>query len=286
MSSSEEKRVLITGGAGSIGSELVLHYVKAGWKVWALDHDDSRLAVLETKIQSDQKHRFLPVLASVRQKDECVNSISLTRANLVIHTAALKQVPLLEDFPKMAYQTNVVGTQNVIAACKKTDAKLVFISTDKAVDAVSVMGQTKAKSEYEVLGYEHGMVVRLPNIMWTRGALRDLVLSSQQTQGEVELTSAEMKRWWLEMGDGVRFIRDVAEHLETGYVYAPTLARERKVIDVIEEIGNEVGIEFMMNETKPRSGERFQESLWSAETEEAVKLDEYNCWKISSKKSV
>lgn len=284
MTESDDKRVLITGGAGSIGSELVFFYLNSGCNVWALDHDDSRLTLLQTKVQSDQKDRFFPILASVRQKEECVEAISSAKPNLVIHTAALKQVPLLESFPKVAYQTNVVGTQNVIAACKESGVKLVFISTDKAVDAVSVMGQTKAKSEYDVLGYDNGMVIRLPNIMWTRGALRELVLSQQKTHGEVELTSREMKRWWLDMSDGVRFIDEIAQNLDSGFVYAPTQARERKVIDVIEEIGEKEGVNFKIKETKPRSGERFRESLWNKETEEAIRMNDFNCWKIFGKK--
>lgn len=277
------KSVFVTGGAGSLGSELVLHYLKKGQEVWALDHDDSRLAMLEVKIPAEHKARFHPVLVSIRDKEACIEAITSSKASLVIHTAALKQVPLLEKFSKMAYQTNVVGTQHVLDACKRLDARLVFVSTDKAVDAVSVMGQTKAKSEYEVLGYDRGLVVRLPNIMWTRGALRDLILAQQNNHGVVELTSAEMKRWWMKMSEGISFIYDVAENLDPGFVYAPMKTSEKKVSEVIKEIGEKEGVALEISETAPRPGERMQEALWSSDTEVAEKIKDFKCWKISRK---
>ena len=135
----KNKKVLITGGAGSIGSGLVKEIAKFQPKeILALDQDESGLFNLA------QEYVITPILANIREKDRIEEIFQKHKPEIVFHAAAYKHVGLMEKFPREALKTNILGTRNLIdISLKHKVEKFVFISSDKAVNPISVMGQTK-----------------------------------------------------------------------------------------------------------------------------------------------
>ena len=143
------KNILITGGCGSIGSEIVRQLTDYDiGKIRVFDHDESAQFHLEEELEGSHNMRYL--IGDIRDKDRVKRA---TRGvDIVFHAAALKHVPLCEYNPLEAVHTNVLGTQNIIDASKEEEVeKLIAISTDKAVNPINTMGATKLLSEKLVI---------------------------------------------------------------------------------------------------------------------------------------
>ena len=154
-----KKRILVTGGSGSIGSEIVRFLIRRKCKVIrVLSNDENGIYELSEKINNlkinfknkmlDKNIRFL--IGDIRDINRCV--LASKGIDIVIHAAALKHVPICEYNPNEAYKTNVIGTKNLIkSSIQNKVKKFLFISTDKAADPTSVMGKTKLIAENLVL---------------------------------------------------------------------------------------------------------------------------------------
>ncbi len=212
----EDKIILVTGGTGSIGSEIVkkvLEFNPAVVRV--LDNNETGLFELEQELNSDKIRTFI---GDVRDKERLLRAFE--NVDIVFHAGALKHVPLCEYNPFDAVKTNVIGTQNVLdAALDKEVNKVIVISTDKAVNPINVMGATKFLSERLTISANHYIgnkntvfsCVRFGNVLDSRGSVVPLFKNQIKKGGPITITSPDMTRFIMGIPQAVQLILKAGE---------------------------------------------------------------------------
>ncbi|WP_082837664.1 SDR family NAD(P)-dependent oxidoreductase [Haladaptatus sp. R4] len=212
MTTLSSKRVLITGGCGSIGSALVRRVLQDGPElVRVIDNDEGRLHWMETKLGRQYPRQLKTSYKDVREFHEMVEAMD--GIDVVFHTAALKHVGIVERDPFQAVKTNVEGTENVVHAAMETDVEAVIaVSTDKASNPVSAMGATKLLSErLTVAANENSRdtrfgCVRFGNVLGTRGSVVPVFIEQIRAGGPITVTDAEMTRFVMRPEDAAEFV--------------------------------------------------------------------------------
>ena len=256
--------VLLTGGTGSFGrkfTEIVLkdHNVKV---LRILSRDELKQLQMNQRF-NDQRMRFL--IGDVRDKDRLYRAMN--GVDVVVHTAALKQVPAAEYNPLEAVKTNVLGSANVIdAAIDNGVKKIMFIGTDKAVHPVNLYGATKLVAEklfIQANAYSGGRglfsCVRYGNVVGSRGSVIPLFLK-QRGSGTITITDERMTRFWITLEDGVRFVIDCIGRMVGGEVFVPKTPSMR-LTDIVQSIVPEARREII----GMRPGEKLHEELITQE---------------------
>jgi UDP-N-acetylglucosamine 4,6-dehydratase len=271
----KDKVVLITGGTGSFGKKFtkILLEEKPPRKIIIFSRD-------ELKQHEMQMHGFNhPILryfiGDVRDRERLLRAMH--GVDIVVHAAALKQVPACEYNPMEAIKTNIMGTANVLEAALDAGVKKVMtISTDKAVSPANLYGATKLAAEKLTIqsnAYAAGSAtryscVRYGNVVGSRGSVVPLFLK-QRAGGTVTITDERMTRFWLSLEQGVRFVINCIEQMEGGEVFVPKIP-STKVTDLAKAIApaaklNIIGI---------RPGEKLHEYLISIdEARHTIELD-------------
>jgi len=262
----DNKVILITGGTGSFGNAFVekLFKVAKPKKIIIFSRDEFKQHQMQQKFASKLNVlRFF--IGDVRDKER------LTRAfngvDVVVHAAALKQVPALEYNPFEAVKTNIVGTQNLIDAAIDTKIKkVVFVSTDKAVNPINLYGATKLCAEKIVISanaYSAGVtrlsVVRYGNVIGSRGSIVE-VLQKQKETGLITLTDERMTRFWFSLDEATDLVLQGLDTMKGGEIFIPKIP-SMKVTDLITAIAptakvKRIGI---------RPGEKLHEALMTDE---------------------
>jgi FlaA1/EpsC-like NDP-sugar epimerase len=263
------KTVLVTGGGGSIGSEIVRQVLKyEPAQVWALDRDETLLHEASLTWLGDARI----MLCDVRDANAVLRAVERIKPDVIFHAAALKHVPVLEEFPEEAVLTNVVGTRNLIEAGSRVGAeRFVLISTDKAVDPTSVMGASKCAAELLVKAgsaRNDGCIysaVRFGNVLGSRGSVIPTFVSQIRAGGPVTVTDRMMKRYFMTVDESVQLVLQAAALakgsevflLDMGEsVYIDHLARRLiRLAGLIPDI--DIAIEY----TGVRPGEKLEEVL-------------------------
>ena len=207
----EGKRVLVTGGAGSIGQEIVRELTERGCaQIRVLDINETGLFELENRLKCDNLRLFI---GDIRDKDRL--SRAMEDVDVVFHAAALKHVPLCEYNPFEAAKTNVLGTQTAIdCAIDNNVERFIMISTDKAVNPSNVMGTTKLLAERLTLAanYHKGnrrskfSVVRFGNVLNSRGSLLTTLKQQIENGQDVTLTHKDMTRFVMSIEEAVTLV--------------------------------------------------------------------------------
>lgn len=238
-----DKSILVTGGTGSFGLEFV--------KTVLREYKPARLIVFsrdELK-QFEMAQVFSPknypcmryFLGDVRDVDRLRRAFR--GVDIVVHAAALKQVPAAEYNPHEAVKTNINGAANIIEACLDSGvSKCVALSTDKAVNPVNLYGATKlcsdklfiAGNSYATTKQTIFSIVRYGNVMGSRGSVIPLFLKLRET-GQLPITDPEMTRFWLEIQDGVNFVLSRLAMMEGGEVFIPKIPSMR-IVDLAKAI--------------------------------------------------
>jgi FlaA1/EpsC-like NDP-sugar epimerase len=263
--------ILVTGGAGSIGSELVwrLHELDAA-RVVVFDNAEDRLYQLHRKLQAAQRDQVELVLGDINSLKEMQWVLEKHRPQVVFHAAAHKHVDFLETQVLAAVRTNVFGTRNVLTASLASGVEtIVVLSSDKATTPVSVLGATKRLAELLVLAnYEQANVsaVRLCNVLGTAGSLLPLV-TEQARKGVVQITDESADRYFIAPSEAADLLLSAASACESG-VLIPAVASRlniRTLVDKIlqHSINDETQIKFEITGLRP--GERLSEQLYSDE---------------------
>jgi FlaA1/EpsC-like NDP-sugar epimerase len=234
-----DRRVLVTGGTGSIGSAMVDALLASGPNVVrVISRDDTKQFELAQRHRDDPRLRML--IGDVRSRQRMDRAMS--GVELVFHVAAMKHVPASEFNPFEATETNVRGTQNVVEAAIDAGVERVLaVSTDKAVDPTNVMGATKLLQERLLSAAEHykGPVatrfasVRFGNVIGSRGSLVPLIRGQVARGGPVTVTEPEMSRYIMPMADAVRLCFAAMSRMEGGEVFILKMPRMR-VGDLVE----------------------------------------------------
>jgi len=263
------KRVLVTGAGGSIGGEIVaqvLGFEPAG--VWALDRDETLLH--DSSLGwTGEVHA---VLADIRDAEKTLTTFEKIRPDVVFHAAALKHVPVLEEFPDEAVLTNVIGTRNVIEAGSRVGvSNFVLISTDKAVDPASVMGATKRIAELMVQLGQHrndGCVytaVRFGNVLGSRGSVIPTFVEQIKIGGPVTVTDADMTRYFMTVDEAVQLVLQASALAEGSEVFVLDMGDPVRIVDLARRLirlaGLTPGADIQIEYTGRRPGEKLTESL-------------------------
>ena len=280
----------MTGACGTVGSELVRQLLEEDFfseEVIALDNNESELFFLEQRFLKFKNANFF--LADIRDRDKLCRKMK--NVDVVFHAAAYKHVILCERSPFEAVQTNINGVQNVIyAACENNVEKVIFTSTDKAVNPTSVMGTSKlmgerlmtaANSNFQGEGPVFAST-RFGNVLGSRGSVIPIFREQIKKGGPVTLTDPEMTRFIMSIEEAVRLVIDSAELARGGEVFItkmPVIRIKDLAQVMIEELAPRYGfspndIEIKIIGTKP--GEKLYEELMSPEeTRRALELKRY-----------
>ncbi len=204
------RRIAITGVSGTVGAELLRQLAATeADSILGIDNNETELFFVGERYRDDD--RVSVGLADVRDRDSLENAFS--DADMVFHTAALKHVPLCEEAPLQAVQTNITGTQNVLdVAAAKGVKSVVFTSTDKAVNPTNVMGTSKLMAERLVTAANeqyadlNAISTRFGNVLGSRGSVLPLFARQIRAGGPVTLTSAEMTRFVMTLEQAVHLV--------------------------------------------------------------------------------
>lgn len=257
----KDKTVLVTGGTGTFGSGFVsrLLEIPEVKKIIILSRDEFKQHHMQREF-NDPRLRFF--LGDVRDKERLQRAFH--GVDIVVHAAALKQVPAIEYNPLEAIKTNILGTQNVIdAALDNNVEKVLFISSDKAVHPVNLYGATKLCAERITIGAnayrgEKGAqfsVVRYGNVWGSRGSLVELI-EKQKPKGVVTLTDERMTRFWIKVSTVMNLIVGVLGHMQGGEIFVPKM-KSMRIADTVKLLAPECTIQTI----GIRPGEKIHEML-------------------------
>ena len=279
------RTALVTGAAGSIGSEIVRQLIGLGAaRVVMLDMAESALYDLEMELQGRGLSGFEPVIGDVRDESAMGALFSRVKPEVVFHAAAYKHVPLMEAQPAQAVRTNVGGTLTVATLSVKHGVKrFVLISTDKAVNPTSVMGASKRAAEMMVqaLSEEPGsactrfITTRFGNVLGSNGSVIPLFRRQIAEGGPVTVTHAEVTRFFMTIPEACRLVLEAATMGKGGEIYVFDMGEPVRIADLADRMirlsGKEPGRDIEVKYTGLRPGEKlFEELLATQEDAQAT----------------
>jgi FlaA1/EpsC-like NDP-sugar epimerase len=264
------RRVLITGAGGSIGSEIARQVLSCGpARLVLLDHDETHLHDVASSLPGAA---VVEALADIRDQAALADVFDRERPHVVFHAAAHKHVPLLERHPCEAVATNVLGTANTVQAAVDAGVeRFVFISTDKAVEPVNVMGASKWVGEQVVLTTAPPATaycaVRFGNVLGSRGSVVPTFARQIEAGGPVTVTDERMTRFFMSIEEAVQLVLQAAALAQGGEVFVLDMGEPVRIIDLAQRMirlsGRRVGDDVSIEVVGPRPGEKLTETLWA-----------------------
>ena len=288
----KNKRILVTGACGTVGSELVTQLLGEQYGIGslvALDNNESELFFLEQEFLTDSRSSFF--LADIRDRDKLTRMMQ--GVDVVFHAAAFKHVILCERSPFEAVQSNINGVQNVILAASTNNVgTVIFTSTDKAVNPTSVMGTSKLMGEKLMtaansnqLAAPHSTIfasTRFGNVLGSRGSVIPIFQKQIEKGGPVTLTDSEMTRFIMTISEAVRLVIDSASQARGGEVFItkmPIIRIQDLAEVMIQELAETYGYQpedITIETIGSKPGEKLYEELMShEETRRSVELPDY-----------
>ena len=273
----KDKKILITGGTGSIGQEIAQEILKhAPAVVRILDVDETKQFELQQEYEDYENVRFL--LGDIRDKERLLRAVE--DIDIVFHTAALKHVVACEYNPFEGVKTNVIGTQNLIDVCIDEEVeKVIFTSSDKAVNPTNVMGATKLLAERLMTSANYykgakGTIfssVRFGNVLGSRGSVIPLFKKQIEKGGPVTITNKEMTRFVMPVHEAINLLLKAAGLTQGGEIFIFKMGA-LKITDLakvlIEELAPKYGFtpeEIKMDVIGNKPGEKLYEELMTEE---------------------
>ena len=261
----ENQKILITGGTGSLGTVLTARLLKTNVDtIRIFSRDELKQSQMESHF-NDKRLRFL--IGDVRDKERLEKAVE--DVNIVIHTAALKQVPVIEYNPFEAIKTNVQGSQNLVEACLEKDVEFALaIGTDKAVSPFNTYGATKLLMErlFVSANYYKGehktkfACVRYGNVLGSRGSIIPKFIEQIISGNKITITDPNMTRFNITMDQALDLIFRVIKNAIGGDVHIPKLDAY-KVGDVKDVLLDLMGCKNEEKRIPVRIGEKFHETL-------------------------
>jgi FlaA1/EpsC-like NDP-sugar epimerase len=277
-----EKTILVSGAAGSIGSEIVRKLVQFGVKhIICYEIDETEIFNLEFELKkfmvSSQKVDM--IVGDVRDRQKLARILESLKPDIIFHTSAYKHVPLMEDHPEEAVKTNVLGTLNLAELSVQYGVKkFINISTDKAVNPTSIMGATKRLSEMVCKSLNcretHFTSVRFGNVLGSRGSVIPLFLEQIKNGGPVTVTHPDIQRYFMSIPEAVLLVFQAAymgdmEQKQGGEIFVLDMGEPVKIVTLAENL-------IRLNNMEPyhdidivfsglRPGEKLFEELLTAE---------------------
>jgi FlaA1/EpsC-like NDP-sugar epimerase len=269
-----DKVVLVTGAAGSIGSELCRQVITfQPLELHLFDNNESGLFDLAAELAPVSSQTVIKLWpANVVDSEKVDDMFGRVRPQLVYHAAAFKHVPMLEDHPDEAFRVNVLGTLNVVRAAKTYEVgTFVLISTDKAVRPTSIMGATKRIAELMVIAFsqqsEHTkfVAVRFGNVMGSRGSAPLTFMRQIEHGGPVTITDPDMWRYFISIPEAVSLVIQAGTYGGSGNIYMLDMGEEINMLELAERMirlrGLRPGDDIEVVITGTRPGEKLREEL-------------------------
>lgn len=256
--------VLVTGGTGSFGRKFIEILLREKNPAKAIIFSRDELKQHEMRVSGFDQPNLRYFIGDVRDLDRLRRAMH--GVDIVVHAAALKQVPACEYNPMEAIKTNIIGSSNVIEAALDTGVKKVLaLSTDKAVSPVNLYGATKLAAEklfVQSNAYAGGSLtrfscVRYGNVVGSRGSVVPIFIKQRQN-GKLTITDERMTRFWLTLEQGVRFVMRCIEEMQGGEVFIPKIPSMR-IVDLARAIAPDAELEIV----GIRPGEKLHEALIS-----------------------
>ena len=260
------KTVLITGGTGSFGRRFTETVLKTynPKRLIVFSRDELKQSEMHAHFNEDTYPGIRYFIGDVRDRDRLYRAFD--GVDIVVHAAALKQVPAAEYNPIEAVKTNVLGAANVIdAAIDRGVEKVIALSTDKAASPISLYGATKlcsdklfvAANSYSGVHRTRFSVVRYGNVVGSRGSVIPLFQQRKKT-GKLPITDARMTRFWITLERGVEFVLQCLGEMHGGEIFVPKIP-SMKLIDLARVIGPDCEMEIVGR----RAGEKLHEVMVS-----------------------
>lgn len=271
----KDQVVLVTGAAGSIGSGMVQQILKYGpKKLILLDIAESALYDFVNELKTTSQHLPIEsVIGDIRNYDRMHNLFETFRPRYILHAAAYKHVPLMEDNPSEAILTNVYGTKNLVDLAVKFEAyKFVMISTDKAVNPTNVMGASKRIAEMYTQkmndkGVTKFVTTRFGNVLGSNGSVIPLFQRQIENGGPITLTDDRITRFFMTIPEACQLVLEASSIGEGGEIFVFDMGESVKIIDLAKKMiklsGLELGKDIEIKITGLRPGEKLYEELLS-----------------------
>ncbi len=280
----ENKSILITGASGSIGSEIARQV--ASYKprrIGILDINESDLVKLEIelslKIDNNKISMYLCDISDLAKVERVIEDFD---PEIIFHAAAYKHIPVLEQYPEEAVRVNVIGTYNIAETAKNFEVeKVILISTDKAVNPISILGASKRIAEYIVSGIglsskSKFIVVRFGNVIDSRGSAISVFIEQLKNGGPITITHPEMKRYFMTISDAVSLVLEAATSGMNNDLFILDMGESVRILDMVRNLiriynkceGEDIEIVY----TGIREGEKISEEILNVE-ERIVKTD-------------
>ena len=238
----KNKTILITGAGGSIGSEIVRQCIKfKASKIILLDHSEFNLYSIEQEVQ-DKNVKIIPIMQSVINKDDLNKTFKTHSPDIVIHAAAYKHVPLVEENISEAVINNIIGTKNVIdISIKYKVEKVVLISTDKAVRPTNVMGTTKRICELyaqNVISNNHTEIVtvRFGNVLGSSGSVIPKFKSQIESGDNITVTHPDITRYFMLIPEACELVLQAASIGNGGEIFILDMGEPIKIVDLAQKM--------------------------------------------------
>jgi FlaA1/EpsC-like NDP-sugar epimerase len=277
-----DKVVMVTGAAGSIGSELCRQLATFGIKKLVM-YDNAETPMHNVRLEFEERFpnlNFIPIIGDVRQPQRLDFAFRTHHPQVVFHAAAYKHVPLMEDNPCEAVLVNVYGSRNVADFCLKYDVeKMVMVSTDKAVNPTNIMGCTKRLAEIYVqslgLSMEQGktpgktkfVTTRFGNVLGSNGSVIPRFREQIAKGGPITVTHPEITRFFMTIPEACRLVMEAATMTDGNQIFVFDMGESVKIADLAKRMiklaglveGKDINIEY----TGLRPGEKLYEEVLS-----------------------
>ena len=293
------KTVLVTGGGGSIGSELCRQVMRfRPGKLLIFDIYENCAYELQMELQ--QKYgRDIPVtvlIGSIRDKKRLDEVFETYHPTVVFHAAAHKHVPLMEVSPAEAVKNNVLGTKNLLVSASEHGVeRFVQLSTDKAVNPTSVMGCTKRICEMLIQTFAGNtdmkcVAVRFGNVLGSHGSVIPLFEAQIKKGGPVTLTDANIERYFMTIPEAAQLVLQAGALAESGNIYVLDMGEPVKIMDLAKQLirfyGYEPGVNMEIKIVGLRPGEKLYEELMMDEEQDKMRRTEHNKIFVASPRTI
>lgn len=272
------KTVMVTGAGGTIGSEIVRQVAAAGAaKVVLVERCEEALYNIEREMRGNAPillpgsptQRFVPIMTDVCDRAKMAQVLKDHSPQIILHAAAYKHVPMVELNPEEGWRNNVEGTKTLAELAAESHVeRFVLISTDKAVNPVSVMGKTKRAAEEAIMSQPQGTTsfcaVRFGNVLGSSGSVVPLFREQIAAGGPVTVTHPDMKRYFMTVQEAVSLVLQAATRSEQA-IYTLDMGKSVRILDLAEEMIAQAGyrpyVDIAIVFTGVRPGEKLFEEL-------------------------
>ena len=268
----KDKVIIVTGGAGSIGSELVRQIANCEYKsLIVIDQAESALYDLQQELKQNGFHNFIPIVGDIRDKNRMSSIFQEYKPHMVFHAAAYKHVPLMEYNSYEAIKINVAGTKVIVDLSLDNNVdKFIFVSTDKAVNPTNVMGATKRIAEMYISCAEQQkktkfITTRFGNVLGSNGSVIPLFKKQIEKGGPLTVTHKDITRYFMTIPEAAQLVLEAGGMGQGGEIFIFDMGDSVKIFDLAKNMIKLSGLKYPedidIKITGLRPGEKLYEEL-------------------------